>query len=75
MVHQNYDLPGFCRESEVATNHQGERLYSTPSTGQWWNDAQVDPNVSCLLFGNMIDAVFRNSCVKTRGRIMQMSFH
>lgn len=41
IVHENYDLPDFCKESVESITDSGERAYSTPNTGVWWNEAQV----------------------------------
>lgn len=42
MIHENYDNADFLKEAETVHNDSGERIYSTPNTGLWWQQCEVN---------------------------------
>ncbi len=37
-----FDKPYFVKKARVLFNSGGDRVFSPPETGTWWNEAQVD---------------------------------
>lgn len=49
IVFDNYSKEAFVKEGTVLHNEAGEREYSTPETGTWWNTIQVPTTCMFML--------------------------
>lgn len=41
LLDRHFHKPYFVKKSKEVHNSTGSRMFSTPETGNWWNEAQV----------------------------------